>query len=196
MEDRYRHLLSENDRFPEKLEHERKRFFEIEERFIHLQKDMHHLEEDYHHLKDKYSLMVSEHEHDEDHIRKLKHELDTCKDEYIHCKRDYEAKITIEIERHNHEEHELRRELDEAVHRYKDMHHAEEEARHHLRSLHEKTEITEIRLRKVEITVHQKDEEIDILHEEMHVLEREHEREMSKTRSEMEHKMKHLVLDK
>jgi hypothetical protein len=63
---------------------------------------MHNLDEDYHHMKDKYNLIVSEHEHDEDHIHKLKHELDDAKDELLHSKRDYESKITIEIERHDH----------------------------------------------------------------------------------------------
>lgn len=50
---------------------------------------MQNQEEDYHNLREKYQIMISEHEHDEDQVRKLKQELDDCKDELISSKREY-----------------------------------------------------------------------------------------------------------
>jgi molybdate-binding protein len=50
---------------------------------------MQNQEEDYHNLREKYQIMISEHEHDEDQVRKLKQELDDCKDELIGSKREY-----------------------------------------------------------------------------------------------------------
>ena len=53
--------------------------------------------------------------------------------------------------------------------------------------------MAEKKMRRIEVTVHQRDEEIDVLHDEMHVMEREHNREVSKMKAELEHKMRDLV---